>query len=68
MGCTAQARRMVSGRASDSPRYRTLPSATSSAMAPTVSSMGIVPVGAVLVVEVDMVHAEAAERGVDRPP
>ncbi len=40
MGWTAEARRMVSADASDSPRWRTLPAATSAAMAPTVSSIG----------------------------
>ena len=40
-GCTAWARRIVSGPASDNPMLRTLPSATSSARVPTVSSMGV---------------------------
>src|SRR5438309_1617515 len=40
IGWTACARRIVSPAASDRPRWRTLPAATSSAMAPTVSSMG----------------------------
>ena len=40
IGCTACARRMVAAAASDRPRWRTLPAATSSAMAPTVSSIG----------------------------
>src|SRR6266540_4510095 len=35
-GCTAWARRIVEGPASDSPMWRTLPSATSVARAPTV--------------------------------
>ena len=37
---TATARRMVAAEASDRPRWPTLPWATSSAMAPTVSSIG----------------------------
>ncbi len=41
IGCTLWARRMVSLPASDSPRKRTLPAATRSAMAPTVSSIGV---------------------------
>jgi hypothetical protein len=40
-GCTAWARRIVVEPASDSPMWRTLPSATSLARAPTVSSMGV---------------------------
>jgi hypothetical protein len=40
-GWTAWARRIVSGPASDSPKWRTLPSWTSSATAPAVSSMGV---------------------------
>src|SRR6266568_1239347 len=40
-GCTAWARRIVAGAASDNPMCRTLPSATSSAKAPTVSSIGV---------------------------
>ena len=40
IGCVAWARRIVSADASDSPRWRTLPASTSSAMAPTVSSIG----------------------------
>ncbi len=40
MGCTAWARRIVSAEASEMPRWRTFPAATSSAMAPKVSSMG----------------------------
>ena len=66
IGCTATARRIVSAEASDSPRWRTLPAATSSAMAPTVSSMGTSGIGAVQVVEVDVVEAEPGERAVDR--
>ncbi len=42
IGCTACARRIVFGLASDSPRKRTLPAFTSSAIAPTVSSIGTV--------------------------
>ena len=42
IGCTACARRMVSGAASDRPRWRTLPASTSSFIAPTVSSIGTV--------------------------
>ena len=41
-GCTACARRIVSGDASDRPMCRTLPASTSSAIAPTVSSIGTV--------------------------
>ena len=41
IGCTACARRRVDALASDRPRYRTLPASTSSAMAPTVSSIGV---------------------------
>ncbi len=40
IGWTACARRIVSGAASDRPRKRTLPCRTSSAIAPTVSSIG----------------------------
>ncbi|OLT20354.1 hypothetical protein BJF78_09475 [Pseudonocardia sp. CNS-139] len=40
MGCTAAARRTVAPDASHRPRWRTLPAATSSAIAPTVSSIG----------------------------
>ena len=40
IGWTAWARRMVSGPASDRPTWRILPSVTSSASVPTVSSMG----------------------------
>ncbi len=40
IGCTATALRMVDALASDSPRWRTFPSATREAIAPTVSSMG----------------------------
>ena len=42
IGCTTAApRRMVAGAASDRPRCATLPCTTSSAMAPTVSSIGV---------------------------
>jgi hypothetical protein len=41
IGWTAWARRTVAGAASESPRKRTLPAATSAAMAPTVSSIGV---------------------------
>ena len=40
IGWTAAARRIVVAAASLSPRWRTLPSATSPAIAPTVSSIG----------------------------
>ena len=40
-----------------------MPSWTSSAIAPTVSSIGVVGVDAVLVVEVDVVDAQAPQRG-----
>ena len=58
IGCTAWARRMVSGPASDRPMWRTLPSATSSARAPTVVLDRRVRVDAVLVVQVDVVGAQ----------
>ncbi len=45
MGCTDTARRIVAADASDRPRWRTLPAATSSAIAPTVSSIGTVVSG-----------------------
>ncbi len=41
IGYNACARRIVSGAASDSPRYRTFPAFTNSFIAPTVSSIGI---------------------------
>ena len=41
IGCTACARRIVAADASDRPRWRTLPAVTSSAIAPTVSSIGV---------------------------
>jgi hypothetical protein len=59
---------MVSGAASESPRWRTLPASTSSAMAPTVSSIGTFAVDAVLVVKVDHIHAEALQGGVAARP
>ena len=40
IGCTACARRIVAGAASERPRKRTFPASTSSAIAPTVSSIG----------------------------
>ena len=40
MGWTAWARRMVSAPASESPMWRVLPAETSSAIAPTDSSIG----------------------------
>src|SRR5919199_1116388 len=40
MGCTACARRIVSGAASESPRYRTFPASTSSFIAPIVAELG----------------------------
>ena len=66
IGWTAWARRIVSGPASDRPMCRTLPSATSSARAPTVSSIGRVRVDPVLVVEVDAVGAEPLQGALDR--
>ena len=42
IGWMACARRIVVAEASDRPRWRTLPAATSSAIAPTVSSIGTV--------------------------
>src|SRR5712671_1394904 len=60
---------MVSGRASLRPRKRTLPSSTSRAMAPTVSS-----IGTVLIIQIDHLDAEALQTGlagsdhVLRPP
>ena len=41
IGCVRYARRRLSAPASESPRKRTFPSRTSSAMAPTVSSTGV---------------------------
>ena len=41
MGWTLWARRMVAGEASERPKYLILPALTRSAMAPTVSSMGV---------------------------
>ena len=58
IGCTAWARRIVAGDASEIPRWRTLPASTSSDSAPKVSSTGTVAVDAVLVVQVDRVDAE----------
>ena len=46
--------------------WRTLPSATSSARAPTVSSIGRLRVDPVLVVEVDVVGAEPPQRSFER--
>jgi hypothetical protein len=40
-GCTAWARRIVSGAASGRPMCRILPSSTRSASVPTVSAMGV---------------------------
>ena len=40
IGWVAWALRMLAAEASESPRWRTLPASTSSAMAPTVSSIG----------------------------
>ena len=65
MGCTAWARRMVPTHASDRPIWRTLPSSTSSASAPTVSSIGVAGIDPVLVVEVDVVGSQAPERALD---
>jgi len=58
IGWIAFARRMVAADASDRPNRRTLPAATSSAIAPTVSSMGTGLVDPVLVVKVDVLDAE----------
>ena len=65
MGWTAWARRMVPTHASESPTWRILPSSTSSASAPTVSSIGVFGVDPVLVVEVDVVGAETPERALN---
>ena len=62
IGCTAQAARSVSALTSLRPMKRTLPSSTSSAIPPTVSSIGTSGVAAVHVVEVDVVDAEPAQR------
>ena len=68
IGCTACARRIVAGAASDKPRKRTLPARTSSAIAPTVSSIGVSRIDAMLVVEVDHVDAEPREARLARLP
>src|SRR3954467_6817513 len=67
-GCTACARRMVSGLASDRPMCRILPSATSSAKHLHGVLDGRARVDAVLVVEVDVVGTEPAQRTLDRGP
>ena len=41
IGWTACARRIVAAEASERPRWRTFPAVTSSAIAPTVSSIGV---------------------------
>jgi hypothetical protein len=56
------ARRKVSGRLAEAD-VADLALATSSASAPTVSSIGVAGVDAVLVVEVDVVDAQALQRG-----
>ena len=63
-GWTACARRMVSAAASDIPKCRTFPASTSSLTVPATSSRDL-GVDAVLVVEVDDVHAEPAQRALD---
>ena len=45
--------------------WRTLPSSTSSASAPTVSSIGVFGIHPVLVVEIDVVRAQSPERSFD---
>ena len=53
---------------SDAPRYRTLPPARRRAAPPSVSSIGRLVVPAMDLVEVDVVGAEPAQRGVDARP
>ena len=53
---------MVAALASESPIARTLPARTSSAIAPTVSSIGVLRIHAMLVVQVDRLDAEALQR------
>ena len=60
-GWTACARRIVSAPASDRPRWRTWPARISSAIAPTVSSIGTAGIDARRPVDVDMVGAEALQ-------
>ena len=68
IGWMATARRMVSRRASDRPMWPILPAVTSSAIAPTVSSIGTVRVRTVPVVQVHVVHSQPGQRALDRPP
>ena len=65
IGCTAWARRMVATHASDSPMWRTLPSATSSASGADRVLDRRGRVDAVLVVQVDVVGAEPLQRTLD---
>ena len=66
IGCTACARRIVSGAASLSPRWRTLPSLDQLGHRADRLLDRHVGVDAVLVVEVDVVGAEALQRALDR--
>ena len=65
IGCTACARRMVSSPASERPRWRILPAATSAAMAPTTSSIGTLRIDAMLIEQIDVVGLQALERCFD---
>ena len=67
IGCTACARRMVCSPASDSPRKRTFPSRTSSAIAPTDLLDRHLGIDAVLIEQIDVVGAEPPQRSF-RPP
>ena len=61
IGAVAAARRMSDGSASERPMKRTLPASTSSAIAPTVSSIGSVGIDAMALVQVDHVDPEPAQ-------
>ena len=64
-GCTAWARRIVRGAASDMPKWPTLPASISSRTAPAVSSIGTSGVDVVLVEQVDVVDTQASQRPCD---
>ena len=64
-GWTACARSSSATPTSHIPRKRTLPACTASAIAPQVSSTGTSLVDAVQLPQVDVVDAEALQRGVD---
>ena len=66
IGWTACARRSVSGAISDRPIAPILPASTWRASAPTVSSIGKARIEAMHIIEIDMVDAEALQRGVER--